>query len=231
VLNFFKYVVYFGALGFVLTEFGVNYTTYFASLSVIGLAVGFGSQGLVQDIVTGFFIIFENQFDVGDMVEIPPYTGVVEELGLRVTRLRNYLGQNVVIPNRNIAAVGNYLKGAQEVYVDVAATGPETAAREREILKKIGEELARQYEGVIRASPIVLMPVSLESSENFARMHLKIWPQQQWVVEQQLVSRLREAFKSEDIEIPGDRISVFYHQRKELSVRSSRRNKRKTVDS
>lgn len=96
-------MVYFAALGFILGELGVNYTAYLASLSVIWLAVGFGSQGLVQDVVTGFFIIFEGQFDVGDMVEMSGQTGLVEELGLRMTRLRNYLGELISVPNRNIA--------------------------------------------------------------------------------------------------------------------------------
>ena len=69
-LSVLKYIIYFTAIGFILSEIGVNYTAYLASLSVVGLAIGFGSQGLVQDIVTGFFLIFEGQFDVGDMVEI-----------------------------------------------------------------------------------------------------------------------------------------------------------------
>ncbi|MDA0711139.1 MAG: mechanosensitive ion channel, partial [bacterium] len=91
-INVAKYVVYFTAMGYILRELGVNYTTYLASLSLIGIAVGFGSQGLVQDVVTGFFILFENQFSVGDMVEISGQVGIVEDIGLRTTRLRNYFG-------------------------------------------------------------------------------------------------------------------------------------------
>ncbi|MCC5842355.1 MAG: mechanosensitive ion channel [Opitutales bacterium] len=113
-LNILKYLIFFTALGHILNDLGINYTTYIASLSVIGLAIGFGSQGLVQDIVTGFFLLFDGQFSVGDMVEISGQTGIVEEMGLRTTRLRNYIGQSVVIPNRNIALVGNYSKGCLE---------------------------------------------------------------------------------------------------------------------
>ena len=165
--------------------------------------------------VTGFFIIFEGQFDVGDMVEIPPHTGIIEELGLRMTRLRNYLGQQVIIPNRNIAAVGNYSKGAQEAFIDVALSSPETSQRAKDTIRRLGEEVARQFEGIVMKVPEAPEAISLATDEHFVRMQLAIWPQQQWVVEQQLVPRIREALKREGLEIPGDRVAVFYHPREE----------------
>jgi len=218
ILNVVKYVIYFTALGFVLGELGVNYTAYLASLSVIGLAIAFGSQGLVQDMVTGFFVVFEGQFDVGDMVEIGGQTGVVEELGLRMTRLRNYLGEMVVIPNRNISLVGNFSRGAQQAYVDVAASSREAAEREVELLGQVGRELRRQFQGVILAEPEALAPISLATGEHFVRLQVAIWPKQQWVVEQQLVARIREALAREGFEVPGDRVVVFYHAREEQPV-------------
>jgi len=218
VLNALKYVIYFSALGFTLREFGVNYTAYLASLSVIGLAIGFGSQGLVQDMVTGFFIIFEGQFDVGDMVEIPPYKGIVKELGLRMTKIRNYLGQEVVIPNRNIAAVGRYSKGAQEVYVDAAARSREAAQEASPILESIGKDIAQQFEGVILTPPAALGAVSLATGKHFARLHVSIWPQQEWIIDQQLVPRIHEGLKAAGLEVPDDKIAVSYHLREEKPV-------------
>jgi len=216
-LNLCKYVVYLTALGFVLTELGINYTAYLASLSVIGLAIAFGSQGLVQDMVTGFFIIFEGQFDVGDMVEIAPQTGVVEEIGLRMTKLRNYLGQQIVIPNRNIAVVGNYVKGAQQALVDVAAGGPEEAEKAAEILRGFVGEIARQFEKVILTAEVVGC-VSLTTNEHFVRLHFSFWPQQQWVIEQQVVPRSRDVLKAAGYEVPGDRVAVFYYAREKVKV-------------
>ena len=221
-LNLVKYVIYFVALGLVLGELGIDYRVYVASLSVIGLAVGFGSQGLVQDVVTGFFVIFEGQFDVGDMVEISGQTGIVQELGLRMTKLRNYVGQMVVIPNRNIAVVGNYTRGAQQAWVDVAVPTKAVAQDVRETLQQVGDELHKQFTGVIMDKPEVLAPMSLDTGEHFARMRLSIWPQQQWVVELQLVPRVRETFKNRGFEIPADRIVVFYHAREEVSARGWR---------
>jgi len=221
VLNLCKYVVYLTALGFVLTELGINYTAYLASLSVVGLAIAFGSQGLVQDMVTGFFILFEGQFDVGDMVEIPPQTGIVQEIGLRMTKLRNYLGQQIVIPNRNIAAVGNYVKGAQEATVDVAAPGPEQAEKAAGVLEGFVGEIARQFGEVILAAEVVGC-ISLASNEHFVRLHVTFWPQQQWVIEQQLVPRSREVLKAAGCEVPDDRVAVFYRAREKVATRRGR---------
>lgn len=222
VTNIAKYIVYLFALGFALSELGVNYTAYFASLSVIGLAIGFGSQGLVQDMVTGFFIIFESQFNVGDMVEIPPHVGIVEELGLRMTRIRNYLGQTIIIPNRNIAAVGNFTKGAQQVQIDVAVKSKDVAEDAKKLLSQITNEISVQFAGTIVTAPKVLSESSLETGEHFVRVCLAIWPQQQWVVDQQILPRIREGFRLKGIEIPSDRVIAFYRPRKD--DRLSRKN-------
>jgi small conductance mechanosensitive channel len=217
-LNVSRYVVYLLAIGFILTEFGVNYTVYFASLSVVGLAIGFGSQGLVQDMVTGFFIVFEEQFNVGDMVEIPPHTGIVEELGLRMTRLRNYLGQRIAIPNRNIAAVGNFVSGAQQVYLDIALACETDAEQVASVLMKVAEGVARQFPGVVLSAPRCEGEIPLAMGERFTRLHLSIWPQQQWIIDQELLPRIRAVMRAEKLEIAGDRIAVFYHPRESVAL-------------
>ncbi|MEX0886734.1 MAG: mechanosensitive ion channel domain-containing protein [Phycisphaeraceae bacterium] len=212
-LNLVKYFVYFTALGMILSELGIHYAAYLASLSVIGLAIGFGSQGLVQDMVTGFFIIFEGQFDVGDVVEISGQTGVVTELGLRMTRLRNYLGQDVVIPNRNIAMVGNYRHRAQLACVEVAIADAEAAEPAKAQLDTLARELARQFDGVVLGEPRVAGPTTLATGEQFVRLELPIWPGQTWLIDQQLLPRLRELFARQELSIPADRVAVFYHGR------------------
>ncbi len=210
VLNLLKYVIYFTALGQILNEVGVNYTTYIASVSVIGLAVGFGSQGLVQDIVTGFFLLFDGQFSVGDMVEISGQTGVVEEMGLRTTRIRNYLGQAMVVPNRNIAVVGNYTKGCVEAFVDVAVLGDRPTSGLRRQLTEVASELYRQFQGTILQEPDNLGTLRLKTGEAFIRLRFKLWPQQQAFFEGQVVGRIQEYLKREEIENPHARITVFY---------------------
>lgn len=210
-INVTKYVVYFTAFGYILNELGVNYMTYLASLSLIGIAVGFGSQGLVQDVVTGFFILFENQFSVGDMVEISGQVGIVEDIGLRTTRLRNYFGAEIIFQNRNIPLVGRYDKGAFEYHVDVALAKVEDAEKAAILLGKIGEEFERQFPEILIAKPTVKGLVELQTGEWFVRLYGLLWPAQQWVIDTQMIPRIREIFKREGVEIPGDRVVVFYH--------------------
>jgi small-conductance mechanosensitive channel len=207
-LNAVKYVVYIVALGVALSELGINYVAYVASLSVVGLAVGFGAQGLVQDFVSGVFIVIEGQFDVGDMVEISGQTGVVEELGLRMTRVRNYQGQLVVIPNRNISVVANYSRGGQRLLVDVAAADEKAAAEVSKVAQAVAAGVAEEFGRVVLELPEARAPVVLEGSV-FARVAVLVWPGPQWVVNDQLVPRLRERLKAAGLEIPGDRVVVF----------------------
>ena len=220
VINILKYAVYFTAFGYILSELGVNYTTYLASLSVIGLAVGFGSQGLVQDIVTGFFLIFEGQFDVGDIVEISGQTGKVQELGMRMTKLQSYQGQLIFIPNRNIAIAGRYRKGCLECNVDIALENLDDYARAKKSVSMIVKELYRQFEGLFVSKSVVEPPLTLKTGECFLRIHISIWPGQSWVIDQQLLPRIREFFARESIVIPSDRIVTHYHTRKEQEVPS-----------
>ncbi|MBI4530250.1 MAG: mechanosensitive ion channel [Candidatus Latescibacteria bacterium] len=211
-INIIRYALYFTAFGYILSELGIDYRAYIASLSVIGLAVGFGAQGLVQDIVTGFFIIFEGHFDVGDLVDIGGQVGIVEEIGLRVTRLRNHLGEEMIFPNRNISTVGNFVDGGIVATIDVAVADDDAeATRAAEFLQTLGRELAVQFHGTILSDPHLSDPLLLSTGERFVRLHTTIWPAQQWVIENQLVPRIRELLQREGLAIPSDRIAVFYH--------------------
>lgn len=222
-LNASKYVVYVLAIGFILNELGINYTTYLASLSVVGLAIGFGSQGLVQDMVTGFFIIFEDQFNVGDMVDINKNVGVVEELGLRMTRIKNYQDQRVVIPNRNISIVGNYSRGSLSAHVDVAVADESAFGSLSNAMVHVAGEIKQQFDRLILDVPESVTQIKLGTGECFARLDLPIWPGEQWVIDQQLVPRLREYCQAQGIGIPQDRVIVFYGSGRVRSVRTVKR--------
>lgn len=210
-LSIARYVVYFTAVGYILSQFGIDYRAYMASLSLVGIALGFGSQGLVQDVVTGFFILFEDQFSVGDMVEISGQVGVVEEIGLRTVRLRNYHGAQIIFPNRNIPMVAKYRKGAFEVGVDVALADPARAEQAGRLLGQLGLELEKQFREVVMEPPTVEGLLGLETGEYFVRLRARIWPAQQWVIDSQLVPRIQELFAREGLEIPANRVVAFYH--------------------
>lgn len=206
-----RYVVYFTAAGYILSQFGIDYRAYLASLSLIGIALGFGAQGLVQDVVTGFFILFEDQFSVGDMVEISGQVGVVEAIGLRTTRIRGYLGTEITLQNRNIPMAVKYPKGAVEVGVDVALTGEQSLETADVVIRRIAGEVADQFQEILVVAPEGVAPIRLQTGERFLRLRALIWPGQQWAVEEQLVPRLREQLAKEGIEIPGARVVTFYH--------------------
>ena len=211
VLNASKYVVYVIGIGYILAEMGINYTAYLASLSVVGLAIGFGSQDLVKDMVTGLFIIFENQFDVGDVVELAGQVGTVEELGLRMTRLRTLNHQSVVIPNRNISVVIRYAKGRLEAHVDVALSPDIDAEQIQPLLRHVVTDVHTQFGHALLgfSDPIDILSLP-DNGPRFARLHLSLWPNQQWVVDQQVVPRIRTACAAQNLVIPDDRIITFY---------------------
>jgi small-conductance mechanosensitive channel len=122
-ISFLIFLLYFTGTGLIIKEFGLSLKTYLASASVIGLALGFSSQGLVQDVVTGLTLIFSDLVNMGEMVEIAGQSGIVREIGMRFTVLENSLGAEVYVPNRTITNVLNYPKGYIRCQVDVRLPG------------------------------------------------------------------------------------------------------------
>ncbi len=210
ILNASKYVVYVIGVGYVLGALGINYTTYLASLSVVGLAIGFGSQDLVKDMVTGLFIIFENQFDVGDVVELAGHVGTVEELGLRMTRLRTLTHQTVVIPNRNISVVTRYAKGRLEAHVDVALSPQAEVESMQALLRAVVTDVRSRFGHALLGFSDPIEIVTLPSGPHFARLHLSLWPNQQWVIDQQIIPGIRATCQAQNLIIPNDSIVTFY---------------------
>ena len=180
----FTFTIYFMALGLILKEFKVSLSKYLASASVIGLAIGFGSQGLVQDVVTGLTLIFSEALNIEDIVEISGQIGRVESIGLRFTTLVNLHGQKINIPNRTIATIGRFRRGAIRAYVDVQI--PE-AADEKQIVAEV-ESIARgmfsQYVSIILTEPETLGIKEAESGNwRYLRIKFRIWPGQGALVE------------------------------------------------
>ncbi len=117
--NTLAYVVYFSTILAVLAEFSIDVKGLLAGAGVLGLAVGFGAQSLVKDVITGFFIIFEDQFSVGDYVKIGIAEGTVEEIGLRTTKIKSFTGEISILPNGTISQVINYSMENSLAIVDV----------------------------------------------------------------------------------------------------------------
>ena len=199
VANAVTFGMYFFAIGLVLQEFGVNLTGYLASASIIALAVSFGSQGLVQDVVISLTLIFSDAMDVGDLVEIAGtvvVVGRVEEIGLRFTTLRNFYNQVVFIPNRTIANVSRFPHGGVFAYADIQIPAGVDRDKAVQAIKDIANGMWAQFGAIILSEPVV-GPVEMAQAGgwNFVRVHFKIWPGQGNLIEttfrQQIISAMK----------------------------------------
>lgn len=205
------FVVWFAAFGFALNQFGIHLTTYFATATVIGLAVGFGSQGLVQDIVIGLTMIFTDALEVGQMVEVSGQVGRVERMGLRFTTLTNFVGQTVFIPNRNIAVVGRYRRNVVRAYVDVQLPdGPgDDAVLDR--IARLAAGFRTQHAAAIVSDPEYSAPRDAgPGGWRYVRIKLRIWPGQQALVETVLRPRLIAAMRAMDEKYADWMVTVSY---------------------
>ena len=135
-----------------------------------------------------------------------------------MTKIQNYQGQVIYIPNRNIAIAGKYIKGCFEGYVDVALPSENEFVRAKESVVILSDALHRQFDEVFLEKTRIEPVLSFQTGEYFLRIHVSIWPGQTWVIEQQLIPRLRELFIRDNIVIPSDRIVSFYHLRREQVV-------------
>jgi moderate conductance mechanosensitive channel len=189
----------------VLSELGFKLGPLLAGVGIVGLAVGFGSQNLVRDVVSGFFILFEDQYGVGDVVQINEVaTGKVEQLTLRITGLRDLDGTMHYIANGEIVHVANRTKDWARAVIDVGVGYGEDPAKVRAVLERVAEEAKADEElgRNIFATPDVLGVENLGEYEVIWRMLAETKPARQWEVSRALRERVKVAFDEDGIEIP-----------------------------
>ncbi len=209
------FVIYFFAVGLVLQEFGVNLTAYLASASVVGLAISFGSQGLVQDVVIGLTLIFSDAMDIGDMVEVFGVTSVigrVEEIGLRFTVLRNFVNQVVFIPNRTIANVSRFPHGGVFAYADIqipdGVDRPQSRPGRGE--RRPGDVAAIRRDHFKRTDRGATWKRRKVGGWSFLRVHFKIWPGQGNLIETTFRQQMVSAMKTFRPEYADWQVAVTY---------------------
>jgi small conductance mechanosensitive channel len=206
------FAIYFAAFGFVLAELGISLTTYLASASILGLAVSFGSQGVVQDVITGLTLVFSDLLDVGDMVEIGGQVGIVESVSMRFTVLINFSGARVYVPNRSITNVINYPSGYIRAYMDV--TLPASAAGDIDNrLERLAQSAYAQYPGILLIPPTIEGRVATTSGDSYMRIKFRIWPGQGAILEGPVAGAVMQTMKQLE---PGyERWMVSVHYRSE----------------
>ncbi len=205
------FMIYFGALGLVLVESGIPIGTYLASASIIGLAVAFGSQGIVQDFVTGLTIIFTGLFDVDEIVEIGGQTGIVRRLGMRFTVLTNAMGAEVYIPNRSIANVIRYPRGYLRCIADVTLTGgPQQVKQMEQSVRQIVTGVYEQFPGILRTPPDYEGIQKTSSGRQYLRVKYRIWPGRGTPIEMMFKQEAIQAMKAIDVGYADWMIAINY---------------------
>ncbi|MEN2767494.1 mechanosensitive ion channel family protein [Ornithinibacillus xuwenensis] len=200
-LNIFTYFLMFIFIGIVLSLFNFDITTLIAGAGILGLAIGFGAQGLVSDVVTGFFILLEQQIDVGDYVTVAGKDGIVEEVGLRTTKIRGFDGTLHYVPNREITNVSNHSRGNMRALIDIGISYNDDIDHAIKVMQQVCDEVAANDENIMEG-PDVLGVQAFGSSDVVIRVIGKTKNGEQFGVERTLRKAIKEALDQNGIEIP-----------------------------
>lgn len=202
--GFFHIFIWIASILAILQVVGVPVAPILAGAGILGVAVGFGSQSLVKDVINGLFIIAENQFRIGDIIEIAGKTGVVEGMTLRVTRLRDMNGAIHYVPNSQIDVASNSSMDYSMVNIVIGVGYSSDLNNVRAVINKVGEEMLNDPElgPKIIEAPYFLRVDELNSSSVDIRILAKVQPKEQFFVAGELRKRLKEIFDEKNIDIP-----------------------------
>ena len=188
----------------ILREFRIDIAPVLAGAGIAGLAVGFGAQTLVRDIISGFFLILEDQVRVGDVAAINGVGGLIEEINLRTVVLRDLEGTVHVFPNGSITTLANRSKDFSYYVIDLGISYRQDPDQVTAVLRDVGAEL----QGDPRFGPFILAPIEIFGVDAFAdwsltlKLRIKTVPLKQWEVGRELRRRIKKAFDRHGIEIP-----------------------------
>lgn len=201
----------------VLKEFGIDIGPVIAAAGVVGLAVGFGAQNLVQDVISGFFILLEDQIRVGDVVDVAGKTGVVEKVNLRMTILRDLQGSVHFIRNGHIDVVTNMTKEYSFYLFEIGVAYREDIDEVIEVVREIDEELRNdpEYRDDILEPLEVLGLDKFGDSAIVIKARTKTMPIKQWRVGREFNRRMKKKFDEKNIEIPFPHVTLYIGKDKE----------------
>ncbi len=196
----------------ILDEVGVPIAPVLAGFGIAGVAVGFGAQYLIRDLIAGIFIILENQYRVGDVARVADITGLVEHVTLRKTVLRDLDGIVHHVPNGEIRTASNFTRHFARVNLDVPVAYGTDLDHAISVINRVGKELAKdeKWSNVIKSPPQVLRVNNLGDSGIDIKILGDVKPMEQWAVMGELRLRLKKAFDAEGIEIPWPHTKVYF---------------------
>lgn len=219
--NMLSYVVYFIAFIMILETVGIKIAPLLAGAGVAGLAIGFGAQNLVRDIISGFFIIFEDQFSVGDYVTVSGAEGTVEEIGLRTTKLMSWTGEQNVIPNGNIEQVINYSIHNGMAVVDINIPYENDISVAERIIEDVVSGLPEKYEEIVQV-PEIYGVQELDLSHFVLRVVAETVPVYQWAAARSIRKEVKESLYKEGIDIPSPRLVMYSRNEQPTSLEPER---------
>jgi small conductance mechanosensitive channel len=201
----------------VLKELGIDIGPVLAAAGIVGLAVGFGAQSLVKDVISGFFILLEDQIRVGDVVNIADKGGLVEKVGLRTTVLRDLHGNVHYVPNGSIAVVTNMTKEYSRYVFDIGVAYREDVDEVIEVIRGIDEEMRNDPE----FKDDIIEPIEIMGLDQFANSSIVIrartttLPIKQWRVGREFNRRIKKKFDELNIEIPFPHVTLYMGEGKD----------------
>ena len=197
-------VVYSLAIVIVLAEFGVSLGPLVAGAGIVGIAVGFGAQTLVRDFLSGIFMLIEDQYGVGDIIDVGEAAGVVEEVNLRTTRLRDVHGTVWFVPNGEIRRIGNKSQQWARAVLDVEVAYDTNINHAAAVIKEVADTVWHDQldNATILEEPEIWGVEAFGASSIAIRLVLKVEPGEQWATSREVRKRLKAAFDAEGIEIP-----------------------------
>lgn len=200
-----------------LSELGVNIAPLLATAGVAGLAIGFGAQTLVKDVITGAFILFEDSIAVGDIVKVGTYAGLVESMSIRSVRLRDFNGNVHTVPFSSVTEITNMTKEFSYYAIDLGVSYREDPDEVIQVLQQIGSEMqADPNFGYMILEPIDVVGVdALKDSAVIIKARIKTAPIRQWTVGRELNRRIKKRFDELGIEIPFPHLTLYFGQDKQ----------------
>lgn len=208
----------------ILETLGINVTSLLAGLGIASVVLGLALQDIMKDILSGIFIIIEDQYDVGDLVEINNFTGNIISVGLKTTKIKNYEGKIKIISNRNISEVINYSKSNNYAIIDIPVSYEENISKVEKALNKIIDKI-KELDNIIGNVELLGINELAESSINY-RLTAEVKSSTQYQVQRQIRKIVLEEFSKEKINIPYNKIEVI--NEKWLWIRNKSNNEKTT---
>lgn len=197
-----------------LAEFDIDVGPLIAGAGIVGVALGFGAQSLVKDFLSGIFMLLEDQYGVGDIVDVGDASGVVEAVNLRTTQIRDVNGALWHVPNGEIRRVANKSQEWARTVLDVEVAYDTDLAKAKEVIKRVADQVWKEApdHATILEEPEVWGLESFGASAIVIRLAMKVEPAEQWATARVVRARLKDAFDAEGIEIPFPQRTVWMHQ-------------------